>query len=310
MYDLIVAGGGPAGLAAALYAARKHLQVLLVSPDLGGRTNQRLALPWVDEADPAWNGVVRGLELSSGLRREFEASGLPYEQALVEQVEAEDGTFVVFAEGRPARRWEGRAVVVATGTRHLPLDVPGEREHRLRALSYSALSHAAFFSGRTSAVVGEGELAVRAAAELSALTGRVYLVCSQGEMLHLPLGKKLRLAPNVRVLEGFTPVEIQGDGQGYARCLVVKNAQGERQRLEVDGIFVERGLTPNSGLAGALAQLDSAGRIRVDAMARTSWPGLFAAGDVTNLYAEQIPVAVGEGVKAALSAFDYLLRTG
>jgi thioredoxin reductase len=178
MYDLIVIGGGPAGLAATLYASRKKMDVLLVSPNLGGRTTQRLALPWVKEDDPAWKGLVYGLELADGLRREFEGSTIPRRTEGVEQVRKSEQGFTVSSGGMGGPEWEARAVIVATGTRHIPLNIPGEREYLMRGVSYSALSFAPFFAGRAAAVIGEGELALRSAAELSTLAKQVYLVCS------------------------------------------------------------------------------------------------------------------------------------
>lgn len=302
MYDLIIVGGGPAGLAAAAYAAQKRLNTLLVAKHLGGQTSHRLALPWVEEAGE-WS--VRGAEVVRRLQDELAVGGTAYRQGAVDSIRENGETFLVTVDGEEL---PARAVIVASGVRQQPLGVPGEDEYYMRGLSYSTMSYAPLFEGRTVAVIGEGELAVRSAAELMTLAKDIYFVCSHSEMLVTPLGPILKSAPNVRILEGCVVKSIRcTTGDGFANCLSIEGLQGEVEELQVDGVFVEKGLAPNSEMVRGLAATDPAGRIVVDALNSTSVDGLFAAGDVTNLYAEQVLVAVGEGAKAALSAYDYLL---
>lgn len=308
MYDVIIVGGGPAGLAAAVYAAQKRLNTLLIAKDLGGQTAYHLALPWVEAVGP-WS--VRGLEVVRRFQDELALCGVAHRSATVEAIRENGESFLVTTGGEAPSNGEAlpaRAVIVASGVRHQPLGVPGEEEFHLRGVCYSAASYAPLFEGRTVAVIGEGELAVRSAAELMTLAKQVYFVCGHAEMLVMPLGPILRAAPNVRILEGST---VQGikctTADGFANCLSIQGPQGEAEDLAVEGVFVEKGLSPNSEMVRGLAATDAAGRIIVDALNCTSMDGLFAAGDVTNLYAEQVLVAVGEGAKAALSAYDYLL---
>jgi len=133
----------------------------------------------------------------------------------------------------------------------------------------------------------------------------VTMVCANDKNISTPLGQKLQQAGNVKVMKDCEIVEVQGDE--YARKLILKDKAGQLKEFEADGMFVEKALTANTGMVKGLTELDEQGRIVVDNMGRTSIPGLFAAGDVTNNYAEQVLIAVGEGAKAALSAYDYLL---
>lgn len=298
MYDLIIIGGGPAGLTAAVYALRKRLNVLLVTRDLGGKTNFHLSLPWIEEYQ-----VIRGLEVVNKFKSELEYLDFARHLEPVEKVLRKGDTFVVKTNG--GGELETRAVIIATGVRQLRLKVPGEKEYMMRGLCYSALSYAPLFIDRTTVVVGDGDLALRSAAELSTIAQRVYLVSSPGKPPASPLEHKLRAASNVTVLEGHEVVEVKGDE--YARSVVLKDPSGKLTELNADATFIEMALIPNSQMVADLVELDDQGRIRVDCGNRTNVPGVFAAGDVTSGFAEQVLIAVGEGAKAALSAFEYLL---
>jgi len=298
MYDLIVIGGGPAGLTAAIYAIRKRLNVMLVSKDLGGKTNYTLALPWVDNYR-----VIRGLEIVNKFQSELEYLKFARLMQTVDRVEKRpDGFAVVTRDGEVL---EARAVLVATGARQKFLSVPGEKEYMMCGLCYSAVSYSPLFIDRKAVVVGDSELALRSAAELAIVAKHVYLVGAGPASLNLPLGQKLKTASNVSVLEGYQVVEVKGNR--YAEAVVVQAPDGHQEEIETDGSFVEMGLVPNSKIVKDLVELDEEGRIKVDCLSRTSVPGIFAAGDVTDIYAEQVLIAVGEGAKAALSAYDYLL---
>jgi len=298
MYDLIVVGGGPAGLTAAIYALRKRLNVLLVTKDLGGKTNFHLGLPWIEDYQ-----VIRGLEIVNKFRSELEYLEFARHMEGVDKITKNGDTFALFTKG--GGELQARAVIVATGTRQLRLEVPGEKEYIMKGLCYSALSYAPLFIDRTTIVVGDGELALRSAAELATVAKHVYLVYASGDLIKSSLGKKLEAAGNVTILEGSEVVEIKGDQ--FARAAVVQDPAGKSRDIEADAIFVEKALVPNTKMVADLVKLDEQGRIIVDCGNRTSVPGLFAAGDVTNTYAEQVLVAVGEGAKAALSAYEYLL---
>ena len=174
----------------------------------------------------------------------------------------------------------------------------------MKGVCYSALSYAPLFFDKKAIVIGNDELALRAAGELATVASHVTLV-TQGAVLNTPLSKKLASAKNFTILEQHTVVEVKGDT--YARSVILKDKSGTQHQIVADGTFVEMALTPNTQMLGNLVKLDDRGRIIVDNANRTSMTGIFAAGDVTNTYAEQVLVAIGEGAKAALSAYDYLL---
>ena len=298
MYDLIVVGGGPAGMTSTIYAIRKRLNVLLVTKDLGGKTNYHLALPWIEEYQ-----VIRGLEVGNKFKSELEYLKFARHLEPVEKIERHAEGFAVHTKG--GGELLARAVILATGTRQIRLDVPGEKDFIMRGLCYSALSYAPLFIDRKTIVIGDGDLALRSAAELSTVANHVDLVCSHGEALKTALGKKLQTASNVSILENHQVIEVRGND--YAEQVVLVDQQGKQVAIDSEGTFIEMGLVPNSKMVEDLVALDEDGRIIVDCGARTNVPGIFAAGDVTNIYAEQVLIAVGEGAKAALSAYDYLL---
>lgn len=298
MYDLIVVGGGPAGLTATTNALRKRLNVLLISEDLGGKTNLQMTLPWVDKYQ-----AIRGIEVVHKIRSELEYLGFAHRMELVERIcRIEDAFSVTTQDGDEIFT---RTLVLATGARKERLDVPGEKEFNLRGLSYSAVSYAPLFADRTAVVVGDSDLAMRASAELATIAKRLYLVCRNDDLFDFPLGKKLYAADNVTILEGYRVASIQGDE--YVRSILLYDPTGQEMQIHTDGIFVEKSLLPNSAMAANLVMMDGQGRIKIDCANRTNIPGIYAAGDVTSNYAEQVLIAVGEGAKAALSAYDFLL---
>lgn len=304
MYDLIIIGGGPAGLTAAIYGLRKRLDVLLISKDLGGKTNWRLQLP-----DVQHHLVINGEEVVNRFVNEIHYLDFARVLDKVERVEPIAGGYRVFTRGgkeheHAASSYDAKALIIATGTQGKFLDVPGEREFMMRGLCFSALSYAPLFIDRTGVVVGDTKLALMAALELAQIAKHVTLVAPTRGELDTPLGQHLRTLSNVLILEGYAAVQVNGDD--YARSLIVKK-NGDQRELATDVIFVELGLKPNSEFIANLIELEADGRIKIDNNNRTSLPGIFAAGDVTDVYAEQVLIAVGEGAKAALAAYEYLL---
>ena len=299
MYDLIILGAGPAGLTAAVYAIRKRLDVLVISPDLGGKTGYHMHLP--DNIDRYQ--VINGEEIVQRFKSQIEYLEFTHKAENVEQVAVVEGGYEI--KTKQDNRYDARAVIVATGARAMQLHIPGESKYRLRGLSYSAVSYASLFIDRTVAVVGEGELGVRSALELAQNAQQVYYVAPSSTSLDSVMGKKLMVSKNVTVLAGYQVKEIKGD-DSYARSLVVTKG-GEERELLVDVTFVEMGLEPNSDCVAALVELNEKKQIKIDSSNCTSLPGIFAAGDVTNTFAEQVLICIGEGAKAALSAYEYIL---
>ncbi len=298
-YDLAVIGGGPAGLTAGIYAARKRLKALLVSADIGGQ------MLWTSRIEnyPGFN-IVQARELVDKFRAQIGLFPLDVDPARrIDKVAADGARFRLEAGGGVA--YTARSVIVATGKRYRSLGVPGEKELVGRGVAYCATCDAPLFQGRPVAVVGGGNSALTSANELLPYASKVYLVNSS-DKIH---GDPVLLEPLERSgkVELLMDARVEGiEGKDKVERVSLK-APGGRRDLEVSGVFVEIGLIPNSELVKGLAELSRDGEIMVDCSCRTSLPGLFAAGDVTTVPAKQIVVAAGEGAKAALAAYDWLL---
>jgi len=298
MYDLIIVGGGPAGLTAAIYSIRKRLNVFLVSNDLGGKTNYRLSLPNVETHD-----VIRGAEVVEKFWRELDYLDFARHLDSVTSIKHTGDSFVL--ETSDGSELQSRSVIYATGSRVVHLDVPGELEFAGKGLSYSAVSHAPLLIEKRAVVVGGGALAMRAVAELSLVASSVHLVTNWHEMIDSPILEKLSSQPNVSIWQGYTVDAIEGGD--FAERVLLSSPGRDPVTIETDCVFVELGLIPNTEPIAGLVGLDEFGRVVVDNRNRTNLPGFFAAGDVSDAYAEQVLIAVGEGAKAALSAYEYLL---
>jgi len=275
MYDLIVIGGGPAGLTAAIYAIRRRLNVLLISKDLGGKTNYHLELP-----DIKSYRVISGTEIVNKFKSELEYLKFARHMEAVVDVKRNDSHFVIQTKG--GGELLAKAVIIATGAQQQWLDVPGEREFLSKGLCYSALSYASLFIDRDTVVVGEGDLALRSAAALSTVARHVHVVGTSHEALQTPLGQMLEKAENVTVLEDYHVTKVSGNG--YCNSVTVQGPDGQTMELKADGTFVEKAIRANVSMIADLVELDKLGFIKVDAYSRTNVPGLFAAGDVTNIY--------------------------
>ena len=221
----------------------------------------------------------------------------------VEKIEGGDGSFKVTT--REEKTYEAKAIIVATGARGRLMDVPGEKDFMMRGLCYSAVSYAPLFIDRDVVVIGDTKLALRSTAELARIARKVTLVAPSHGELDTVMGRKVLEAKNVEVLEGFRVKEVLGDE--YARKVIVSK-NGDKKELEADAFFVELELVPQSGIVADLVKRDEGEHIVVDARNKTSMEGIFAAGDVTDVISEQVLISVGEGAKAALAAYEYLLQ--
>lgn len=305
-YDLIIIGAGPAGMTAAVYAARKQIPTLLVSGDVGG---QVLLTAHIEN--------YMGYQFITGgeLMEKFaeQVNRYPLDQRLEDKVTLirkhdESGFSVETAGGG---NYQGRAVIVATGKRSRPLNVPGEKEMVGRGVSYCATCDAPFFRDLEVAVIGGGNSAMEAALDLMKIAREVHLVHrSHDWRADAVLLDQVLSSDRVRVHQGFIVREIKGDKiKGVEVLRIAPQDGGPEQDLPVQGVFIEIGLIPNTDVVRGLAELNEEGEMVVDCQSRTSVPGLFAAGDVTNVPEKQIVVAAGEGAKAALTAFRYLTGT-
>jgi len=300
MHELIIIGGGPAGLAAAAYAVRKRMDALFISKGLGGRTNRRLLLPWVEDYQ-----VSIAEETIQRFRSQLDYLDFMRVRSTVTSIaQTDDGFRVTVADGK---FFDTQTIIFATGAVGDLLNVPGEREFEMRGLCYSAMTYAPLMVDRNAVVVGDEVLALRAVAELARIATQVTLIAETDGDLNTPVGEKVLCADNVIVKRHAKVLEVKGDE--FARSIVIRH-EGRVQELSTDAIFVEKQLVPKSELVADLVALDECGFIIVDHRNRTTMPGLFAAGDVTNALAFQVLMGLGDGEKAALSAFDYLVGMG
>lgn len=301
MRELIIIGGGPAGLAAAAYAVRKRMDALFISKGLGGRTRRHLQVPWVEDYQ-----VAVGDETIHKFRAQLNYLDFMRVRALVNRIVPIEGGFRV--EVADGKTYDTQTLIVATGAAGERLNVPGEDEYELKGLCYSAMTYAPLMVDRNVVVIGEELLALRAVAELARIATQVILIASSVGDLDKPIAQKVLAAENVAVKRHARVLEVKGDGN-YARSVVISQ-EGRMQEIPVDAIFIEKQLVPNSDLVLDLVKVDECGFIIVDERNRTTQPGLFAAGDVTNAMSFQVLMGLGDGEKAALSAFDYLLGLG
>lgn len=298
-FDAVVLGGGPAGLAAAAYLLYAQLNVALVSPDLGGKVTYPFALRGVPNQDTVW-GAALVHELAQRV-----ADGLHHHvQDTVDSVERlSDGAFRLALTGGDAI--EATTVVLCTGARAQRLFVQGESEYWGKGLSYSAISHAPLFSGRTVAVLGGGERSIAALQILIPLAKHVDYIEARPQPVSDRLQAEAILShPRVNVFRGWEVQQVIGDD--FVTGIDLVGINGEVRTLPEEGIFVQFGLLPNNSAVRGLVELDPNGHIVIDENCATLTPGLFAAGDVTTVYAEQVPVSIGEGAKAGLSAWQYV----
>ena len=298
MHDLIILGGGPAGLTATVYAIRKRLDALLISRDLGGKTNYHLQLPFVEK-----HLVITGQEVVSRFANEIDYLEFARVLDKAEKIERIDGGFKILT--RAGNTYESRALIVATGALGQLMNVPGEKQFMMRGLCYSAVSYAPLFIDREVCVVGDSHLALRSTAELARIARKVTLIAPSHGELDSVMGRKILSDPKVEVLQDFRVEAVLGDE--YARKIVIRQ-DGQQRQLEADAFFVELDLVPQSDIVADLVELDEMLRIKIDARNRTTAEAIFAAGDVTNVFSEQVLISVGEGAKAALAAYEYLLE--
>lgn len=304
MYDLIILGGGPAGLTATVYAIHKRLETLLITEDLGGKANYRMHIRGLEGYE-----TINGEEVVRKFQSQVEYldfARLMDRAADVQALHGKDGDEHFKVTTESGTSFVSRALIVATGAQPRVLNVPGERSLLGLGLSYSAISHAPLFWGKDTAVVGSDDLAFRAVCELATLSSRVFLVAPDPLPKDSPCLRKAESFDNVVVLDGFSLTGV--GGSPYLESMNVRSPGGEEQTIPVKGVFVELGLIPNSRLVANLVDLDGEGRIVVNCRGETSHQGIYAAGDVTNSYAEQVLIAIGDGAKAVLSAYEYLLR--
>jgi len=307
-FDVLVLGGGPAGTAAAVYTARKGFRTGIAAERFGGQLMDTLGI----ENLPG-TPYTEGPKLTESLRRhvgEYDIDVMDLARAVELRPAKQPGGEheVVLANGASLK---ARALVLALGARWRNLGVPGEAEYRNKGVAYCPHCDGPLFKGKRVAVIGGGNSGVEAAIDLAGIVAHVTLIEFDVKLrADEVLQRKLHSLSNVEIITNGQTTEILGQ-DGKVCGLIVKNrATGEERRIALEGVFVQIGLVPNTEwLHGAGLELNRFGEIVTDAHGATSIPGIYAAGDCTTVPHKQIVVAMGEGAKAGLGAFDYLIRT-
>lgn len=300
-FDVLIIGGGPSGLNAAMYAVRKELSVAVITTDIGG---QMLLTNEIENY--LGFSSISGFELSEKMESHVKNYSIEFITAQVLKLEKK-GNFIVSLDDETII--EGKTCIITSGKRSRTLDIPGETEFTGKGVSYCATCDGPFYRNKTVAIVGGGDSAIQAAIELSVLSPKVYLLVRSRIRAQEILVKRMSEYKNIEVMIGYTPEEIKGDKK--VKTVVIKNKEtNELQELNIDGIFVEAGGIPNVGFLPKELEKTSTGEIITNKNGCTNIPGLFAAGDVTDNKYKQVIIAAGEGASAALSAHDYLLMSG
>ena len=306
-YDVLIVGGGPAGAAAAVYAARKGIRVGVAAERFGGQVNDTMGIEnyiSVLETD----GPKFAAALEAQVRHyEVDIMNLQRAEKIVPAAEVGGWVQVHLANGGVLQT---RSVIVSTGARWRNVNVPGEQEYKNKGVAYCPHCDGPLFKGKRVAVIGGGNSGVEAAIDLAGVVAHVTLVeFADALKADAVLVSKLKSLPNVTIHVNAQTTEITGDGQKVNGLRYKDRATNQETLVALEGVFVQIGLVPNTEFLKGTLELSKFGEIVIDDKCHTNLPGVFAAGDVTTVPYKQIVIAAGEGSKAALSAFDYLIRT-
>ncbi len=303
-FDVLVVGGGPAGAAAAVYAARKGVRTGVAAERFGGQVLDTMAIENFISVP-----YTEGPKLAAALEqhvRDYEVEILNLQTA-VKLLPGDGKVEVEFANGAVLA---SKTVILSTGARWRSMNVPGEDTYRTKGVAYCPHCDGPLFKGKRVAVIGGGNSGVEAAIDLAGIVAHVTLIEFDGKLrADEVLQRKLHSMPNVTVIVSARTTEVLGDGQKVTGLTYEDRTGGAIHRIDLEGIFVQIGLLPNTEWLKGSVELSPRGEIVVDAKGQTSVPGVFAAGDCTTVPYKQIIIALGEGAKASLSAFDHLIRT-
>jgi NADH-dependent peroxiredoxin subunit F len=301
-FDVLVVGGGPAGAAAAIYAARKGIRTGIAAERLGGQLLDTVGIEnFISVTQTKGHALASGLEQHVGTY-DIDVMNLQRAQALIPgdliEVQLDSGATL-----------KARSVIIATGARWREINVPGEREYRNRGVAYCPHCDGPLFKGRRVAVIGGGNSGVEAAIDLAGLAGHVWLIEYDAALrADSVLKARLHSLPNVTIITHAETTEVTGDGERVTGLIYKDRQSGVLNTVELAGVFVQIGLVPNTDWLKGTLKLSPRGEVEIDARGQTSVPGVFAAGDCTVVPYKQIVIAVGEGAKASLGAFEHLIR--
>ncbi len=306
-FDVLIVGGGPAGAAAAVYAARKGIRTGVAAERFGGQVNDTLAIEnYISVLETDGPKFAAALE-QHVKHYDVDIMNLQRADKLIPASEPGGLIEVQLANGGVLK---SKTVILSTGARWRNVNVPGEQEYKNKGVAYCPHCDGPLFKGKRVAVIGGGNSGVEAAIDLAGIVAHVSLL-EFGDALRADavLVKKLQSLPNVSIHTQAQTTEFTGEGGKLNGLNYTDRATGEAKRIELEGVFVQIGLVPNTEWLRGTVELSKFGEIIVDAKGHTSVPGVFAAGDVTTVPYKQIVIAAGDGAKAALSAFDHLIRS-
>ncbi|MEK9135346.1 MAG: FAD-dependent oxidoreductase [Patescibacteria group bacterium] len=301
LLDLIIIGGGPAGITAGIYAARKKLNTLLISKEFGGQMAKKAV---AIENYPGFE-KISGLELIQKFEKQLRKQKIDIERDAVVKVEKIDDKFFVATASKI--QFESRAVIVTSGADPRPLEVEGEKEFIGKGVSYCTTCDGPIFANKIVAVVGGGNSGFEAALFLSKIASKIYILeYGPKAMADETNQKMVQIAKNIEVITSADIKKIQGDK--FVNSIIYRQGSiGENKTLKVQGIFVEIGHQPATSFIKDLVDFNEKDEIKIDwQTCQTKTPGLFASGDVTEVKTKQIVVAAGEGAKASIAAYKYL----
>ena len=301
MWDVIIIGGGPAGLTSGVYCARKQLKTLVLATTIGGQ----VAESSVVENYLGYNHID-GVDLAEKFKNHLTEYTVKLEEGVfVEKVEKKKGKFLVHVKGL-AKSYSSKSVIIATGAKHRLLGVPGESKFLNKGVVFCAWCDAPLFKDKVVAVVGGGNSGLEAAVFLEKIAKKIFLVNITGKLTgDKSLIKKVVKSSKIDVLNNTKTLEVVGDS--FVSGLIVKDLKKDKNhKLEVSGVFVEVGMSPVTSFVKGLVKLNKRGEILINERCETSVPGLFSAGDCSSIPFKQIVIAAGEGAKAGVNCGMYL----
>ena len=301
--DILIIGGGPAGASAAIYSARKGLDVSIIAGTVGGQVRETTGIENLVSAP-----VTTGMNLAADLQKYLDDNKVRiYDQRSVEEVDFTGAEKLVKVKGGEV--FKASQVIIATGASWRRLNVPGESDYIGRGVAFCAHCDGPFYAGRDVAVVGGGNSGIEAAIDLAGICRKVtvfeFLDTLKADTVLIDKAKSM---PNIEILTSMAVEAVEGDGTRLSGLLVKDRNTGESKVYTEDGVFVQIGLLPNSAVFAGQVEVTPRGEIVVDDCCRTATSGVYAAGDVTTVPYKQIVIAIGEGAKAALSAFNDRIR--
>lgn len=304
-FDVLVVGGGPAGAAAAIYAARKGIRTGVVAERFGGQVLDTMGIENFISV-PHTEGPKLAAHLEQHVK-DYDVDVMNVQKAVALKPANGDGLATIELENGASLK--AKTVILSTGARWRQMNVPGEDDYRNKGVAYCPHCDGPLFKGKRVAVIGGGNSGVEAAIDLAGIVAHVTLIEFDSQLrADAVLQDKLRSLPNVTIIVSALTTKVEGDGNKVTGLVYKDRSTGEEHTIALEGIFVQIGLVPNTEWLKGTIGLSNRGEIEIDARGETTLPGVFAAGDVTTVPYKQIVIAMGEGSKAALSAFDYLIR--